>query len=305
MKKIFLLFLVSLITTNLTAQIGIGTTTPDNSAALDVTSTTKGLLIPRMTMGNRLAIASPAEGLLVYQTDDTEGFWFFDGFTWKNLVNTIGGNLGLSTYVSTKNGTMVLVYTNTTAYGFTRNTDDVPSWYTIAISGTVLGALATDSVIVIYTSTTAYGFTRNNNDVPSWYTRSLSGTPTGIIASGKMILVTTSDNLYGFSKTSNDVPSWYTQAVSSPPIGAISANDIESIVVYSASTAYGFTRNTNNVPSWYSQAISGTPISGSSNGDIIMVYTSSTAYAFTRNSDTVPSWYTQSLSGTPAGIVPQ
>lgn len=43
--------------------VGIGTTTPNASAALDVTSTTKGLLIPRMTTAQRTAIASPAAGL--------------------------------------------------------------------------------------------------------------------------------------------------------------------------------------------------------------------------------------------------
>jgi hypothetical protein len=51
------------------AQVGIGTTTPDASAALEITSNNKGLLIPRMQSGERLGIVSPAPGLLVYQTD--------------------------------------------------------------------------------------------------------------------------------------------------------------------------------------------------------------------------------------------
>jgi hypothetical protein len=50
-------------------QVGIGTLTPASSAMLDVTSTTKGLLAPRMTSLQRNAISSPAEGLLVYDTD--------------------------------------------------------------------------------------------------------------------------------------------------------------------------------------------------------------------------------------------
>ena len=48
--------------------VGIGTTVPDASAALDITHTAKGLLIPRMSTGSLNAIASPAKGLLVYDS---------------------------------------------------------------------------------------------------------------------------------------------------------------------------------------------------------------------------------------------
>lgn len=57
------------------AQTGIGTLTPDGSAQLDVSSTNKGVLVPRMTTVQRTAIAAPADGLLVYDTD-TKTFWF-------------------------------------------------------------------------------------------------------------------------------------------------------------------------------------------------------------------------------------
>jgi uncharacterized protein (TIGR02145 family) len=53
----------------LNANVGINTTTPDPSAALDVSSLTKGLLLPRMTEAQINAISNPADGLLVYCTD--------------------------------------------------------------------------------------------------------------------------------------------------------------------------------------------------------------------------------------------
>jgi hypothetical protein len=57
-------------------KVGIGTTTPDASAALDVSSTTRGFLPPRMTTAQRDAIASPAVGLTVYNTDhETLNIW--------------------------------------------------------------------------------------------------------------------------------------------------------------------------------------------------------------------------------------
>ena len=61
------------------AQIGIGTTSPDASAALDITSTSKGLLIPRMTAFP----SSPANGLTVYRTDSVVGFYTWNGTSWS------------------------------------------------------------------------------------------------------------------------------------------------------------------------------------------------------------------------------
>ena len=68
MKKIFLSAL-SLMAMASYAQVGINTSSPDNSAALDIVSTNKGVLIPRMTTAQRLAIATPTPGLLVYDND--------------------------------------------------------------------------------------------------------------------------------------------------------------------------------------------------------------------------------------------
>jgi len=69
-------------------SLAVGTTTPDASAILDVSSSTKGLLIPRMTETERDAIASPANGLLIYQTDNTKGFYFYENSMWNHLKTT-------------------------------------------------------------------------------------------------------------------------------------------------------------------------------------------------------------------------
>lgn len=74
--------LVLVINTTIQAQVGIGTTTPNTSSVLDVTSTTAGLLTPRMTMAQRNAIATPATGLLIYQTDNTPGFYYYNSTAW-------------------------------------------------------------------------------------------------------------------------------------------------------------------------------------------------------------------------------
>lgn len=69
MKKLsFFIALILLTGSALFAQVGINTETPENSAMLDVSSTSKGFLIPRMTKDQRNAIVSPAEGLMVFCT---------------------------------------------------------------------------------------------------------------------------------------------------------------------------------------------------------------------------------------------
>lgn len=78
LKYLLYLFFVFLATQSV-AQTGIGTTTPDASAKLDITSTSKGFLVPRMTSTQKTAISLPANGLLIYQTDAPTGFYVNTG----------------------------------------------------------------------------------------------------------------------------------------------------------------------------------------------------------------------------------
>jgi hypothetical protein len=106
MKKITLSYIISFITIASFAQnnVGIGTASPNASAILDLSSSTKGLLIPRMATAQRTGIATPATGLLVFDTD-TKTIWTYDGAAWKNL------------YASGSGGTFALPYTGSDASG--------------------------------------------------------------------------------------------------------------------------------------------------------------------------------------------
>ena len=64
------------------AQVGVGTTTPNASSMLEITSTTKGFLMPRMTTAERTDIATPATGLQVYDTT-TNSYWYYNGTAWS------------------------------------------------------------------------------------------------------------------------------------------------------------------------------------------------------------------------------
>jgi hypothetical protein len=112
MSKCIFIAVVSLCCHYCAAQsVGIGTTSPNASAQLDISSTTKGLLIPRVTTAQRTAIASPANGLMVYDTNFNT-FWFYNGSAWSsvgtgaasqwtangnNIYNNNTGNVGIGT----------------------------------------------------------------------------------------------------------------------------------------------------------------------------------------------------------------
>jgi hypothetical protein len=69
-------------------NVGIGTTSPNASAILQTDSTTSGFLPPRMTEAQKNAIATPAAGLIIYQTDATKGLYLYDGTAWRALTMT-------------------------------------------------------------------------------------------------------------------------------------------------------------------------------------------------------------------------
>ncbi len=86
---------------NGSANIGVGTSTPNKTAVLDLTSTTQGLLIPRMTTTQRKAISSPATGLEIYDNTLNQ-LYVYNGTSWapfSGITYTAGG--GVSIYGTT------------------------------------------------------------------------------------------------------------------------------------------------------------------------------------------------------------
>lgn len=88
MKQFYTFLAAVLFTATTFAQVGINNENPDASAALDITSTSGGLLIPRMTETQRDAITSAATGLMIYQTDGTPGFYYYNGNSWSEVGAT-------------------------------------------------------------------------------------------------------------------------------------------------------------------------------------------------------------------------
>ncbi len=100
MRTIILSLVISVWSHTAFAQVGIGTTTPAASAALDITSTTKGLLPPRMTEAQRNILSTTATaGLLIWCSNcGTSGeLQVYNGSAWTNLI---GNTTSAATYVT-------------------------------------------------------------------------------------------------------------------------------------------------------------------------------------------------------------
>jgi hypothetical protein len=153
MKNFFVFIFSLFFAVNIFAQsVGINTdgSSPNSSAMLDIKSTTKGLLPPRMTAVNRLAIPVPAAGLIVYQTDATAGYYYYNGTSWIYFSNT-GGILAIvngGTGSSTQN--FVDLTTTQTAAGNKSFSGNTTVGGTLAVTG-----VATLTAAPVLSSTTA------------------------------------------------------------------------------------------------------------------------------------------------------
>jgi hypothetical protein len=169
MKQFFTLLAVVLFTATTYAQVGINNENSDPLAALDITSTTKGLLMPRMTNAQRQAISSPVAGLMVFVTDfDGGSFMFYDGTKWGTLsftekrpdAPTIGTAVAADTQAtvsftapSSDGGSAITSYTATSSPDGITGTISQPGSGSITVTGLTNGIAYTFTV----TATNAIG----------------------------------------------------------------------------------------------------------------------------------------------------
>jgi uncharacterized protein (TIGR02145 family) len=124
--KYFTIILFLYVKASTFAQTGIGTTTPHASAQLEVSSTTKGFLPPRLTTGQRDAIANPADGLIIYNTT-TNTLEYKTASAWVSLIsNPNGVNSGEMQYWD--GSAWVVIPSSTNDGAILTVVDGIPTW---------------------------------------------------------------------------------------------------------------------------------------------------------------------------------
>src|SRR6478609_8948632 len=115
MKSRLVLCLMVMQTSLFAQSVAINTTgsSPDPSAMLDVQSNSKGILIPKMTITEREAIVSPANGLMIYQTNFNPGFYYNAGTPSTPIWIKVGSeNTGKGSYIYQVGGTYTITVPN-------------------------------------------------------------------------------------------------------------------------------------------------------------------------------------------------
>jgi len=170
MSKQFFFVIGLFFSMHLFAQTGIGTSTPNASAKLEVASTDKGLLIPRMTKAQREAItlSGAANGLLVYQTDDLAGFyvntsttttiaWTRVNSNWNRTGNDISYTVGnISTTGALTGGNL----STSNLSGFAANVASISANYSItsADNGKVIQSTSASAITITIPTGLPTGF---------------------------------------------------------------------------------------------------------------------------------------------------
>ena len=121
MKKILIIsFLVTIAISysGISQSVAINNdgSTADASAVLDLKSSSKGLLAPRMTEAQRNLISTPATGLMIYQTDNTPGYYFYTGSVWLQLATGSATNFWTEEGINIYNNNTGRVGIGTTGY---------------------------------------------------------------------------------------------------------------------------------------------------------------------------------------------
>ena len=170
MKKWFMIFCITGSSWHSNAQTGIGTATPNAAAKLEIASTDKGLLIPRMTKAQResITLAAAANGLLVYQTDDVVGFYVNNSSTttpsWTRLNSDwtrSGNNISYTAGNVSTTGALTGGNSDTSSIsGFTANITTVSANYiiTAADNGKVIQSTSATAITITIPSGLPAGF---------------------------------------------------------------------------------------------------------------------------------------------------
>ena len=175
MKNKILFIFVFISTFTIAQNVAINGTgaAPVASAMLDISSTTSGILIPRMTSVQRTAIAAPATGLRVYDLT-TGGFWFFNGVIWVQELNSglgwllTGNTLAGTEILGSINAQPVRYFSNNVEHMRMLSTGEIVVNNTVPFAGDLFSVYSTNTSFPIngYVSgagAVAAGYFENNS----------------------------------------------------------------------------------------------------------------------------------------------
>lgn len=275
------------------AQISIGSTKVDTNAILTLASETKGLLLPRLSMGARDVLSSSrslASGMFIYNTTSQE-LNFYNGSQWISFeANGDMGNFssyrhsimvsfdaekatafytdnagvghfaeqqldtGLITSVSSKH--QVLLHNGRTAWVFNVNYAGMGAWTSHPLAGAA-SSLADDDLIVLYRNGTAYGLSQDSTGNAVWMPQTTGNGDLSAIASKKQIVLYRNGGAFGFSRSASGLCAWSRTSI----VGKITISKAayNQVLLANDNNVYMFTGDVKGGGVWYNTTLSGAP----------------------------------------------
>lgn len=231
-KIITLVLLAFIGLSNIHAQVGIGTTTPNASAALDLTATDKGFLPPRMTTLQRDAIASPATGLVIYNNDDNCLQWF-DGAFWFNACD---GTLSTGGDPSSGGSAVVSAWTSTIGCSVGAGPDNSPAGVRQAgvnetmVQGVAAPAGATVTLVANVTTAGTYAvITDEINGVQYAATGTFAGTGNQTVTLNPIGTPTSAGNFMWTAQVTPSIDVYGSVITTQAPLGSTYTNHFNGI----------------------------------------------------------------------------
>lgn len=161
------------------AQVGIGTTTPNVKAILDLSSTSQGLIIPRLTSTQKIQIQPTADeaGMLIFQTDiSSRGLYYFDGSNWVAPIPN-GTNAGQTmkwdgtkwTYASNLFNQGTSIGIGTTSPANQLHIQSAAAAYTrLQLTNNTTGTTGNDGLLVGVAQSNGHAHLLQNENKPLW-----------------------------------------------------------------------------------------------------------------------------------------
>ena len=248
----------------LRAQVGIGTSKPDTSTILEIRSSTKGVLIPRLTEFQRSRITETADGLLVQ-----------DLHTGKTVTNRDNyGQWGVVDPVINTNVNFTAFFTATAVHVLNYTAGPTHQWTTFPITGPLQGFCSTDKVIVFVTQTNVHAIYEDNSGFVQISSQALtSGTIADIgittDAFGTAVLLK-GNTAYRFRLSG---ATWSTTTL---PSTAANLRVLGKRIIFTAGTSAFYTDGNDLL----SVPISGSKATIYANADVAIIHTTTNLYSF-------------------------
>ncbi|MGB3008420.1 MAG: hypothetical protein WBC06_18030, partial [Chitinophagaceae bacterium] len=258
-----ILFHLLLFSVFLHAQVGIGTTSPDTSTILDIRSSTKGILIPRMNEFQRSKITETADGLLVQ-----------DLHTGKTVTNRNNyGQWGVIDPVINPNVNFTAFFTAGAVHVLNYDLSSNHQWTTFSISGPLQGFCSSDNAIVFVTQTHVNAIFVDGNNVVQLSSLAHSGgsvVDMGITGNNNPVAVILKGNTaYRFRLSG---ATWSTTNLSSTPANL---RVLKDRIIFTAGTSAFYTDGNNLL----SNPISGSRAAIYANSDAAILHTTTNLYS--------------------------